>query len=66
MKFIIVECNIRDVEILSDIKEFKPLYEYYNEESKPNPYEWGKIVLGEVEIVIYARSVSPYKKGQTK
>lgn len=52
--------NVKDIEIFEKIPNFIPLFKYYDNGKEHSKSEWGKLVFGNVEVLIYASSEIKY------
>jgi hypothetical protein len=65
MESMIVYAKIDDIEKIQKIPGFKPLYEYFDKENVVRE-EWGKVVLGNIEIKFYVSSWIKYSEEDYK
>lgn len=59
-----VYANCQDVEKIDRIPGFIPLYEYIGDHSNHQPSEWGKLVMGDVNVVFHLVSKFEEKLGK--
>ncbi len=60
-KNIIFYFNIEFADIVNNLPNFKPLYDYFKQEDNIDPAEWGKLVFDDIEIKLYGSSEIKYR-----